>query len=106
MATADQIAQLRLLIAEPNDAEPYTEAALSVRIDGNAGDLNRTSYGIWVEKAAARADLADISEGGSSRKQGDLYEQALKMADYFQGLVSEGTPGTTAGTRIASLRRR
>lgn len=103
MASVDQIAQLRLLIAEPDDAEPYTDAALGVRIDAD-GDINKTAYNIWVEKAAAAAQLVDTSEGGSSRKMGDVYEQSLKMADYFKGLITDGTP-VSGGTVIRKLRR-
>jgi hypothetical protein len=105
MATVDQIASLRLLVAQPDDAEPYTDAALSGRIDAD-GDINKTAYSIWVEKAAARADLADISEGGSSRKQGDLYEQALNMSKHFADLIEIGPPAAGGpGLRISRLRR-
>lgn len=104
MATAEQIASLRLLIAEPDDAEPYTDAALSARLDADA-NATLTAYNIWTEKAAAWAGLADISEGGSSRKQGDLHEQALNMAKYFKGQIEDGTPVTGGVTRIRRLKR-
>jgi hypothetical protein len=104
MATAEQVAALRLLIAEPDDAEPYTDAALSVRLDADA-DADKTAYNIWSEKAAAWAGLADISEGGSSRKQGDLYEQALSMAGYFKDRIQEGQPIIGGATRVRRLRR-
>lgn len=105
MATVQEIASLRLLVAEPDDAEPYTDAALSARLDAD-GDMNKTAYNIWGEKAASWAGLADISEGGSSRKQGDLHEQALNMAKHFAGLISDGSPTPGGpGVRIAKLRR-
>ena len=104
MATVDQVAALRLLISEPDDAEPYTDAALSARLDADQ-DADKTAYNIWTEKAAAWAGLADISEGGSSRKQGDLYEQALKMAEYFKGRITDGAPVTGGVTRVRRLTR-
>lgn len=104
MASAAEIASLRLLIAESTDTEPYTDAALGARLDAD-GDINQTAYGIWLEKAAARADLADISEGGSSRKQGDLYEQNLAMAKQFKDRITEGTPVSGGSTKIRKLRR-
>jgi hypothetical protein len=104
VASADAVAQLRLLIAEPDNAEPYTDDALSARLDANP-DSNMVAYDIWTEKAAARADLADISEGGSSRKQGDLYEQALKMAEFYRGRVTVDPPLAGGFTRIGKLRR-
>lgn len=100
MATVDQIASLRLLIGEPIDAEPYTDAALSARIDA-AGDLNTVAADVWQEKAARYADLVDTSEGGSSRKMGDLHEQALNMVAHFRSM----TPAATGGTRIRRLGR-
>lgn len=104
MATPEQISSLRLLVAETEDAEPYTDAALSARLDAD-GDINRTAFNIWTEKAASWAGLADITEGGSSRKQGDLHEQALNMAKTFAGLITEGTPEIGGVTRIKKLRR-
>lgn len=106
MATAAEVSALRLLIAEPDNAEPYTDSSLSTRLDDD-GNADKTAYNIWTEKAAAWAALADISEGGSSRKQGDLHEQALNMANYFRKRVSDETAPDGAGTgvRIAKLRR-
>lgn len=105
MATAEQIASLRLLIAETDDAEPYTDANLNARIDGAIGDLNLVAYAVWEEKAAATAGLPDTSEGGSSRKMGDLYEQALKMAAWFKDKLEEGPPQAGGRTVIRKLRR-
>lgn len=103
MATADEIAALRLLIAESINAEPYTDARLSVRIDA-AGDLNTVAAEVWQEKAAKYADLVDTSEGGSSRKMGDLHEQALNMVAHFRSIVPSGLV-PVGGTRIRRLTR-
>lgn len=104
MATADQIAALRLLIAQPDDAEPYTDAALSARLDADT-DINLTAYKIWTEKAAASADLVDTSEGGSSRKMGDLHEQALNMARMFQGQITPPNDPNVRRTVVGRIRR-
>lgn len=106
MASPEAVSALRLLIAEPNNAEPYTDNALSARLDTD-GDPDLTAYQIWTEKAAAWAALADISEGGSSRKQGDLHEQALAMAKFFRARVESDPPSVGGGTgvRISKLRR-
>ena len=104
MATPAEIAALRLLVNEPDNVEPYTDAALGGRLDAASGDGNLVAYQIWTEKAATTADLVDISEAGSSRKMGDLHEQALGMAKHFAGLVSGGGP-TEGVTRVVRLRR-
>ena len=104
MATPPEIAALRLLIAEPNNVAPYTDAVLGELID--AGQSQYTiAYHIWNQKAAGAAALVDISEGGSSRKMGDVYEQYLSMAERMrQAAVSPTDPPTEFGTGI-TIRR-
>lgn len=106
MATPEQIAELRLLIAEPDDAPPYTDAFLGALIDANGGEQNKSAFTVWTQKAASAAELVDISEGGSSRKMGDVYEQALSMAKFFGDQTPGGvTPEAPAYTRIKKLSR-
>lgn len=103
MATQAQIATLRRLIAEPEDVAPYQDASLSTRIDESL-DLNVLARDIWLEKAAAYAELVDTTEGGSSRKMGDLHEQALNMVAHFTSLAPEPVV-VGRGTRIVKLSR-
>lgn len=105
MATPEEIARLRLLIAE-RSSEVYTDEDLDTRLATADDDPNKVAYEIWTEKAAAAAELVDISEGGSSRKMGDVYEQALSMARHFGGQVSGGVePDAPKYTRVSKLRR-
>lgn len=106
MATAEEIAALRLLIAEPTEAT-YDDAALGVFLD-TADNEYAAAYEIWTRKAAASAALVDISEGGSSRKMGDLYEQFLSMAEQMRQRAISVTPvpdGFGSGIRIRKLTR-
>lgn len=106
MATAEEIAALRLLIAEPTEAT-YTDVALGTLLDGATNQFV-VAYEIWTQKSAAVAGLVDISEGGSSRKMGDLYEQYLSMAEQMrQRAVSATQPpdGFGSGIRIRRLAR-
>lgn len=98
MATAQQIADLRALIDEP-DASSYTDQVLSDRIDASNGDLYPLASVIWREKAARYAGLIDVQEGSSNRKMSQLYGQALKMADSLLIYVSGGSPARRARTR-------
>lgn len=105
MATADQIAQTRLLTAEPTQTT-YSDAVLSVRIDAAAGVLNIVARDVWVEKAAALAEVPDVSEAGSSRSMGALHAKALAMVTYFQGQIDQSTaPVALTGTVVSKLRR-
>lgn len=106
MATTDEIAALRLLIAEPTE-ETYADVVLSARLDAAAGNANVVAYEIWTEKAAAAAMLVDVTEGGSSRKMGDIHEQALAMSEAFRTRANSPTtpPGGSTGVRIKRLAR-
>jgi hypothetical protein len=88
MADATTIADLRRLINEPDDVEPWTDIVLSTRLDAWTGDINSLAAVIWREKAASYSDLVDIQEGNSNRKLSQLYAQALKMADGLDGGTS------------------
>lgn len=106
MATEEDIAALRLLVAEPSDSDIYTDVVLGAILDAASGDLNKSAYEVWVRKAAASAELVDISEGGSSRKMGDIYEQSLAMAKFFGDQVSGGvTPDAPRYPRLRKLAR-
>lgn len=102
MASAEQIAELRRKIAEP-DATTYSDAVLGVRIDEASNDINNVAYDIWQEKAAMYADLVDISEAGSSRKNSQLHANALKMAHYF-GTIDQD-PETPVVESASTTRR-
>lgn len=84
MATAEQIAELRAMINQLEDVEPYTDVYLSGRIDA-AENLRSLAGAIWREKAATYADLVDVQEGSSRRALGSLYSNALRMATSFDG---------------------
>lgn len=84
MATAEEIAQLRLMIAEPDDVAPWTDAYLGALIDAAEGDLNASSLTIWTSKAASFAGMVDTTESGSSRRLSQLQEQALKMVAFYK----------------------
>lgn len=106
MATAEEIAALRLLIDEP-EQDTYSDEDLNARLTSGAS-VYALAYDIWTEKAAAAAGLVDISEGGSSRKLGDIYEQALGMADAMRQRALSATPtpdGSGAGIRVKRLTR-
>lgn len=90
MATTQDIAELRRLIAEPTQ-DPYTDEELSRRLDG-VDDPRKLASDIWTEKAARYAELVDIQEGSSRRSLGDLHEQAIAMARQYS-LDLDAVPG-------------
>lgn len=88
MADATTIADLRRLINEPTDTEPWTDTYLSGRIDAwllTGGTVQGLAATIWREKASEYSELIDIQEGSSNRKLSQLMTQALKMAEGLDG---------------------
>jgi hypothetical protein len=103
VATTEQIAQLRLMINQPDNVAPYTDEELSKVIDASTS-LNDAASTVWRAKAAQVAHLVDISEGGSSRKMGDVYEQFLQMSKTY-GDKDATTVATTRGPRTREITR-
>lgn len=52
----------------------------------------------WQKKAARYAELTDVSESGSSRKNSQLHPMALKMWEQYAELADEGDTAAPAGT--------
>lgn len=98
MATPDQIAQLRILIGEPDNTAPWTDEFLGQLID-TAGTIDKAAQTFWRGKAAESAHLVDISEGGSSRKMSDVHKNYLAMAGTFQDPADVLPVARTSRTR-------
>lgn len=94
MATPTQIADLRRLTGETGSTT-YTDEELESRIDAVDGDLEAVASDIWEEKAAAYAEMVDITEAGSSRKNGELYKNAIAMHEHFSGDESAALGSST-----------
>lgn len=69
-------------------------------LDATSGEVNGAAALVWQEKAAEYAELVDITEAGSSRKNSQMHAAALTMMDKYNtlaaGVVAEvGTYSTT-----------
>lgn len=106
MATAAQIADLRDLTDEPTTAN-FTDAELGAFIDAVAGDVDFAAVAVWERKSASYSSLVDTSESGSSRKNSDLYRNAIAMAKYFREKNGDAdvTPSVVR-TRVRRIVRR
>jgi len=85
MATVEEIAILRRLINDTVEPYEYEDAVLEAYIDA-ATTVNAAAGTIWREKAAKYSTMVDVQEGSSRRSLGDLYEQALSLSKYFDGI--------------------
>jgi hypothetical protein len=105
MASAEVIALLRRKIGE-SDEDTYTDEDLSALLDAASDDTDTVASAIWSEKASDFAELVDISEAGSSRKNSQLMKNAQEMA-VFYGAKNESdilVPGRDRPTTRAIVR--
>lgn len=94
MATTEQVATLRRMVAEPTTAT-YSEEALSAIYDA-AGSAEAAAVVVWQEKAGKYAALVNTSESGSSRSNSQLHQNAINMAKFYQGKVDDAVSPTSS----------
>lgn len=98
MAYSTEVLQeLRRYIGDQDSPQTYDDAQLTEYLDNNNGIPTTAAHAIWLDKAATAADLVDISEAGSSRKNSQLYQQAMEQARRFEP--------SSASTRRAPISR-
>lgn len=98
MATPAQISEVRVNTQQLENVEPYTDEFISDLID--AYGVTETEHKIWISKRNTVANLVDISEGGSSRKNSQLFEAYSKIVAGY-----EEDPGVTPSGRRAARTR-
>ena len=98
MATPAEIAEVRVNTQELVNQLPYTDTFIEDLID--AYGVTETEHKIWVSKRNTVANLVDISEGGSSRKNSQLFEAYSKIV---AGYETDG--GTNPNARRAPRTR-
>lgn len=84
------VSQLRSKVGETRPDSAYDDDALQAYIDTAANNIDLAAALVWEDKAAGYAALVNTSESGSSRSMGDLYKNALAMADRFRKLAAPG----------------
>ncbi len=111
--TAEQLARLRRMVAEPGATSTYTDAALALYVeryalDDDLGeppltmgtawppalvpnpwwkptyDLNAAAADVWEEKAGAVATSFDFTTDGQSFSRSQSFEMAMKQARFYR----------------------
>jgi|SRR6187549_2337121 len=110
--TADQLAQLRKMIDELDDAEGWNDTALELLASGNLNqdgtyNLNKAANAGWGIKAARYVELVRISESGSSRDLQQMFEHAITMAKLYGDMDGGEVAATPApqSTKIVRATR-
>lgn len=103
MAAPALIAELRRLVDEPT-TDTYSDVELGDKLDSSAGDVHMAAYLVWTEKAASYASMVNVSESGSSRSMGDMYKNALNLANHHIALSSQSIE-TRTRSRTRAIER-
>lgn len=103
MATAEQIAEVRVATREYVNVEPFTNDYISSMIDqyGIIGAEQR----IWIAKRNQAATLVDTSEGGSSRKNSQVFDQYSKIVAGYESAEGEEQQATARASRTREITR-
>lgn len=99
MATQTAIAELRRLADDTEQPYLLTNIELGAYLDAVAGDPRKAAGQVWAVKASKYAGLVDVTEGASSRKNSQLYKQALEMAAYYGADEAPASGGGSSGAR-------
>lgn len=102
MASPEAILDLRHKIGDVEAPQTYTDEVLSALLDAVDGDSDAVAASIWRQKAASYAEMVDISEAGSSRKNSDLFKNAQAMAEHY---TREDDADAGAGVSYTTTRR-
>lgn len=68
-----------------NGAAGYTDEQIKAVLESGV-TIRQFCYDFWTRKATEYSALVNVSESGSSRNMGDLYKNALAIADRFRPL--------------------
>lgn len=88
MATTAELTTLRGMIDEPDIEGGWNDERLELFIENNRNlngttNLRQAAARIWEVKASEAQALVDVTESTSSRRNSQVFDQALKMANQF-----------------------
>jgi hypothetical protein len=99
--------RVREMIGETDTTSAWESRDIDLLLAG-ATSLEAAAADGWEKKAARYAELTDVSESGSSRKNSQLHPMALKMWEKYTELAEEGDAGAApagTGTRVRPIVR-
>ena len=102
MASPEALEELRSKIGDTETPYTYTDEVLNALLDAADDDSDKVASNIWRQKAASYAEMVDVSEAGSSRKNSDLFKNATAMAEYYN---KEDDADAGAGVSYTTTRK-
>lgn len=109
MATVAELARLRDMINEPDSEDGWTDERLENILTYTANtngavNLRSAAAAVWEAKAAEAAELVDVTESSSGRRNSQYFDHAQKMAAQYGSSVTDPT-STVGRTRSVAMRR-
>lgn len=109
MATVAELARLRDMIDEPDATDGWSDEKLENYVAATANtdgtpNLRAAAAEVWGVKAASLAQLVDVTESSSSRRNSQVFDHAQKMAAAYGQAVTDPT-NLTGRTRSIAMRR-
>ena len=91
--------QLRVLIGDTEEPRTFSDTEIDSMLTATAGDVRAAASGYWYAKAVGYSEMVDISEAGSSRKNSDLFKNAMSLAQQYDDSTGDAGIATTSTTR-------
>jgi hypothetical protein len=90
--TPEERMQLRRMIGDVTEPYAYNDDQIDEWLTATDGDARSAASTFWYAKATSYSEMVDISEAGSSRKNGDLFKNAMQLAKSFDDNDGENDP--------------
>lgn len=103
--TPEERMQLRRMIGDATEPYALSDDEIDAMLTATDGDARAAAAGYWYEKSASYSEMVDITEAGSSRKNGSLFTNALAMAKQFDDTDDNPVEPIAASTTRAIVRR-
>lgn len=87
MAEDLDVMKVKDLLPEESD---WDDDKISMYLDSGES-VYEVLRSYWTSKAAKLSEMIDVSESGSSRSMSRLYDNALRLAEYWDALVNKQT---------------
>jgi hypothetical protein len=91
--------QLRRMIGDSTEPYTFTDEEIDEMLTASDGDLRAAAATYWYGRSTEFSQMVDITEAGSTRKNSDLFKNALALAKQFDDddevVVDETPPSTT-----------
>jgi len=97
--TPEERMQLRLLIGDAEEPYTFSDTEIDNMLTATDGDVRAAASGYWYTKAVSYSEMVDISEAGSSRKNSDLFKNAMALAQQYDDSTATGDVAVTSTTR-------